>query len=122
MSIDNQVLDFIHKRFPNATNSDANWLHGNCYYFAIILKDRFPENSDIYYDVTNGHFVCKIEDYLFDASGIYYKLNKQENSILDSSALNYFIKLEYGITVVRWNKFNRYDSLQQARIERDCLQ
>ena len=122
MSIDNQVLDFINKRFPNATNSDANWLHGNCYYFAVILKDRFPKDSYICYDVINGHFVCMIEDYLFDASGIYYKLNKQEKQKIDSSTPNYFVDLEYGITLVKWSEFSYYDSLQQARIERDCLQ
>lgn len=37
----NKIEEFINRRFPN----DCNWLSGNCYYFAIILKDRFPEGN-----------------------------------------------------------------------------
>ena len=48
----NDIIQFINKRFKN----DCDWINGNCYYFAVILKDRFPEGS-IFYDVTCGHFV-----------------------------------------------------------------
>ena len=36
----------------------------NCYYFAMILKDRF--NGEIYYDVINGHFLTLIKYKLYD--------------------------------------------------------
>lgn len=42
----NEVLEFIHRRFP----VDCDWLSGNCFYFAIILKSNF-KSGDIYYDV-----------------------------------------------------------------------
>lgn len=46
-----QILEFIHRRFPD----DQNWLTGNCYWMAYILNTRFPE-LDIYYDPIIGHF------------------------------------------------------------------
>ena len=33
-----EILDFINRRFKG---TNANWLCGNCYWFARILKDRF---------------------------------------------------------------------------------
>ena len=32
-----EVMEFIQRRFPK----DSNWTNGNCYYFALILSDRF---------------------------------------------------------------------------------
>lgn len=61
----NPVLTFISKRFKD----DCSWLTGNCYYFATILKDRFPQ-GEIYYDVINGHFVFKYGLHFYDWSGI----------------------------------------------------
>lgn len=40
------VKEFIDRRFK----ADCNWLNGNCYYFALILSDRFPGGT-VYYDV-----------------------------------------------------------------------
>lgn len=89
----NTVLEFINKRFP----TDCNWTTGNCYYFALILADRF--NGDIYYDVINGHFITKIQNYFYDWNGI-----------VDTN--NY---------LVEWNKMDQYDSLVKQRIVRDCI-
>lgn len=89
----NTVLEFINKRFP----IDCNWTTGNCYYFALILADRF--NGDIYYDVINGHFITKIQDYFYDWNGV-----------VDTN--NY---------LVEWNKMDQYDSLVKQRIIRDCI-
>lgn len=90
------VLEFINRRF-GATN--ANWKSGNCYYFALILADRFGGN--LYYDVINGHFLCKIDDYFFDYDGIYQPDEK-----------------DY---LVEWNKFDEYDSIQKERIIKDVI-
>lgn len=49
----NEILDFIHRRWQ----ADADWLTGNCYWFAKILQTRFPELK-IYYLPIEGHFVC----------------------------------------------------------------
>ena len=66
-SLPNQsdVLEFISRRFPD----DCNWLSGNCYYFAVILKDRF--GGEIFYDPVDGHFFLKIDGVNYDYSGIY---------------------------------------------------
>lgn len=90
----NEVLEFIHRRFP----VDCNWLTGNCYHFSVILKDRFPHGS-IYYDVINGHFVFKYEDYYYDWSG-------------EVSPKGY---------LVEWDMFDDYDSNQKRIIIRDCI-
>ena len=92
--MENDVLEFIQRRFKK----DCNWLDGNCYYFAIILKDRFPEGK-IFYDVINGHFVFEYQDELYDWNGVHC------------------LK---GI-LVDWDNFDEYDSLLKKRIIRDCV-
>ena len=48
------VIEFIERRWHN---SNANWLNGNCYWFAKILCDRFPYLR-IYYLPIEGHFIA----------------------------------------------------------------
>ena len=94
-----KVLEFIQKRF----RKDCDWINGNCYYFAVILKDRFPEGT-IYYDVIHGHFVFEYEinneKCLYDWVGIY--------DCTDGY-------------LVEWDKFDESDVLQKDRIIRDCI-
>ena len=90
-----EVLEFIRKRFPD----DFNWTNGNCYYFAIILKTRFPEGK-IYYDIINGHFVFMYNNLYYDYVGSYY---------------------EYQDILISWDEFDEYDSLLKQRIVRDCI-
>lgn len=87
------VLDFIKRRFKN----DCNWVNGNCYYMALIIKDRFPD-SKIFYDVIDGHFCTKVKDIYYDWNGIYVP-----------------------IVPIEWDKFDGYDSYQKEIIIRDCL-
>jgi len=91
----NEVLEFIHKRFPN----DCFWLNGNCYYFALILKTRFA--GTIYYDVIDGHFVTMIGANKYDWSGV-----------VDESGNHRY---------VRWDDFGKYDSIQRERIISGCI-
>ena len=91
----NDVLNFIHRRFKN----DCNWLNGNCYYFAIVLKARFSD-GEILYDVIEGHFIFKYQDNYYDWSGIYYPNDN---------------------TLMEWDNFEKYDYLQKERIIRDCI-
>lgn len=93
--ITNDVLNFIFRRFPY----DAMWSEKNCYYFAVILKDRFPDGV-IYYDVKEGHFLTKIRDKLYDNSGEQTEENR---------------------TLVKWDEFSKYDKLQAERIIQHCI-
>lgn len=89
-----KIIDFIQKRFKN----DCNWTTGNCYYFSIILKNRFPEGK-IYYDVIDGHFIFWYQDCFYDWNGFI----KPSNCLIE------------------WDKFDEYDSLRKERIVRDCI-
>lgn len=88
------IIEFINRRFKK----DCNWLDGNCYYFSIILKDRFPSGK-ILYDVINGHFIFLYNNQYYDWTGCI-----QPDGYL-----------------VEWDKFDEYDSLQKKIIVRDCL-
>lgn len=91
----NKILDFIHRRFP----VDCNWLNGNCYYFAQILKSRFPE-GEIYYDVIWGHFIFKYENQYYDWTGLSTMVE----------------------TPIKWDTFKKeYDANQYAAIIKDCV-
>lgn len=91
----NKVLQFISRRFE----SDCNWKTGNCYYFAVILKTRFPEGK-IFYDVISGHFLFQYRNQFYDWSGLYHSNDTY---------------------LVSWEEFDQYDHLQKARIIRDCI-
>lgn len=93
--MNNEVLEFIKRRFSN----DCKWTTGNCYYFALILKDRFP-NGKIFYDVREGHFIYKYGEEYYDWLGIYKS------------------KEDY---LVPWDLFEMYDSSQKKVIVRDCI-
>ena len=90
-----EVEEFISRRFP----VDCNWLDGNCYYFAVILKDRFPEGK-ICYDVIYGHFVFVYNKNVYDWRGI----NKETDGVL-----------------IDWNQYQEYDELHANRIKRDVI-
>lgn len=77
------------------------WKTGNCYYFAIILKERFPEGN-IYYDTIDGHFIFKLQDTFYDYNG----------------AVNEFTNVN---AVIKWDDFDKYDFLLKQRIIRDCI-
>lgn len=89
-----EVLEFIHRRFP----TDCNWLTGNCYYFSLILKERFTSGV-IYYDVIYGHFIFRYKDFYYDWTGY----------------------VEPKGYLVEWDKFDKYDSLQKQRIICGCI-
>lgn len=89
-----EILDFIRRRFQ----TDCNWLNGNCYYFALILKSRFPEGK-IIYEVIDGHFTFYCDGCYFDFSGQVFPTGY----------------------LVEWDKFDQYDSNQKQRIIMDCI-
>ena len=89
-----EVLEFINRRFKK----DCNWLDGNCYYFAVILKERFPSGR-IWYDVIWKHFVFQYQGQFYDWTGVVMP----------------------DTTLVEWDKFDKYDSLERERVIRDCV-
>lgn len=89
-----EVLEFIKRRFQN----NCNWLNGNCYYFSIILKARFPQGI-ILYDAINGHFIFQYKLKYYDWSG----------------------EIHPDGCLVEWDKFETYDALQKQRIINDCI-
>ncbi len=113
-----RVLDFIKRRFSNTEN--ANWLNGNCYYFAIILRERF--DGEIYYDVINGHFLTLIKDKLYDYSGVVYSLTEEEMIRVNDCPLIQSLKLKEDLVIVLWSHYYYHDCLQKQRIDRDCIE
>lgn len=93
------VINFIKRRFPE----NDGWTDGNCYYFATILKARFPQ-AIIWYDFVKGHFYVTINGIAYDWHGI----------IIETS--DYFSKY-----CLEWDKVQEYDALEYERIIRDCI-
>lgn len=99
------VLDFINRRFPLTEHDNSNWMTGNCYYFAKILKSRFK--GEIWYDLVNGHFLFRQGEYFYDWSGVRteYDLNK----------------LETTDNLVKWSTYKKIDPVHYDRIVRDVI-
>lgn len=69
-----EVIEFIRRRWRGY---DANWLNGNCYWFARILCERFPY-LQLYYQPVIGHFVAGARGKFYD----YLGANVEETPIL----------------------------------------
>ena len=91
-----EILNFIQRRFPQ----DNQWISGNCFYFATILKTRFPQ-AEIMYDVIYNHFFVATDNSYYDWTG---KINKNSDSY-----------------VVSWDQMDSYDSLEKEHVLRDCV-
>jgi len=104
------VIEFIQRRFPTAKD-DPQWVSGNCYYFAVMLKSRFPKGF-IVYNVIDGHFLFLYHSMLVDAVHHEYLDHK-----FVPSETNYMVNS----SIVVWDYFSLYDSLQYERILRDCI-
>ncbi len=104
------VIEFVERRFPTAKN-DPQWVSGNCYYFAVMLKDRFPDGW-IVYDVIDGHFMFLYKKMLIDA--VHHEFLKDD---IIPSENDYCVNGH----IVVWDFFDRYDPLQYQRVIRDCI-
>ena len=100
------ILDFIARRFPITEGDNNDWMGKNCYYFARILKARFK--GEIFYDLVNCHFLFKRGDFFFDWTGIRleYDLNKPET--VDN--------------LVKWSDYKKVDPVHYDRIVRDVIE
>ena len=91
-----EILHFI-AQFASAKDC---FLHGCCYWFAVILKYRFSRQASctIMYHVIDNHFATLIEGALYDASG-----EIAQDGFMD------------------WDDVPDYDCLEYERIIRDCV-
>ena len=95
---ENHVLTFIDKfKFRHGKELEDIFMSGNCYYFALILKERFY--GTIYYLPIANHFVCKIDKDYYDITG---KAAMQE-------------------TPYRWDEYCITNKKHAARVTRDCI-
>ena len=101
VELSNEILDFIHRRFC----IDCNWKTGNCYYFALILKERFNKyKPKLFYDAIDGHFLCQINNVFYDWTGI----------------ANY--PHEYALKYIKnWETLKNADELYYSHIVRDVI-
>ena len=94
--MEDNILEFISRRFTE----DCHWLDGNCYYFSVILKDRFPVGR-IVYDVIAGHFYFEWNDRLYDFAGVH--------------------NITEDMKIIPFDMLSTYDRKRFDRILRDCV-
>lgn len=94
----NKIEDFISKfKFIYFNELEAVFTRGNCYFFALILKEQF--NGEICYLPIENHFICKIDNEYYDITG----------------------KRGFNEKVYKWAEYKDFDEKQYNRIVRDCI-
>lgn len=97
------ILQFIDKFKEYEKNNVLvkTFTEGFCYYFALILKERFPQGRIMYHSVIN-HFVFELNNKLYDITGNYTeKANNQQ--------------------LFPWEEYQKIEPLESQRIIRDCI-
>ena len=92
-----RIEEFIDRRFP----VNCDWLSGNCYFFALILRSVF--SGRIVYDPIDGHFLCYTDGGYYDWTG---RRTYSE---------------EYSSKFIDWEIYHRQDPAHWGRIVRDCI-
>jgi hypothetical protein len=99
----NEVEHFIYKfKFLNPSATEDLFLYGDCYYFSVILKERFKDRVIIKYLMIDNHFVAEIDGRLYDIRG-------DVTDIVDQKQL------------IDWVEMKEFDELVYYRIIRDCI-
>ena len=99
----NEVEKFIYKfKFLAPSAAEDLFMYGDCYYFAITLKERFKDKATIKYLIIDNHFVTEIDGRMYDIRG---------------DVTDY---VEYK-QLIDWNDMKDYDELLYDRIIRDCI-
>jgi len=96
--MEKEILEFINRRFP----IDCNWMDGNCFYFAQILKARF--HGDVVYDPIDGHFLFLTSD----------------NQLYDWTGKRNYTK-ERRRKMFLWRDHSLKDPLHHEHVYRDCV-
>jgi len=109
---DPEIVNFINLFFCRApfSNSITNrtfFLNGNCYWFAVILKERFKDYlPTIWYDAINNHFYTEIKGILYDANPLC--------AYIPSTPINYD-------SFYIWEDYKKFDPTHAKRIEAQCI-
>lgn len=100
MYTQDDILNFIYN-FKHRVNKEKEledvFLNGNCYYFAIILKHRFP-NMHIVYSQIDNHFMCLYDNRIYDIRGDITN-NVMVCDLFSWEDYMYYDKLDYGRVV-----------------------
>lgn len=86
------------EQFIALFNADEKYMNGLCYWFAYILKGRFPE-GDVWYEPIMNHFYFVIDDAAFDVRG----------------------QVELPGTAIRWDEYENFDPLHYQRVVKYCI-
>ena len=101
--MENIILVFIENfKKSNKNAIEDLFMNGYCYYFAIILNERFSGSGTIMYIPIYNHFCYRIGGTLYDISG----------KIVDDEKIN---------LAEPWNEYKNQDNLESYRIIRDCI-
>lgn len=97
------IVKFIEefKRMHEKEIEDV-FMNGYCYYFAIILDERYFHSGTIMYIPIYNHFCYKIYGDLYDITGLI----KNEE----------YIKL-----ATPWEDYQKKDYLETSRLYMDCI-
>ena len=97
------ILDFINEfKSSHSKEIEDLFMNGYCYYFAIILKERFDSIGTIMYIPIYNHFCYMINKSLYDITG----------KITDEEKIN---------LAEPWDKYKDNDYLESYRIIKDCI-
>lgn len=95
------IEQFINNfRIQNKVETVDSFMNGNCYYFALILKNLYPHGT-IEYDTLDGHFIYHYLGKYYDVYGCH-TYNNVKN-------------------IVNWETYSNYDINHYIRILRDCI-
>lgn len=92
------ILNFINEFAKGGYQVHKCFLHGNCYWFAYILRGRFPKGR-IVYNIVENHFGFKLNDEVYDIRGIVTDLGDWED----------------------WGTYHLKDPKHAKRIEKYCI-
>lgn len=92
------ILNFISKftKFNEKAITECFTL-GNCFWFALILKERFC--GKIYYMPVDNHFVTKIDDNYYDITG----------------------EVKPTPSIYLWEEYMKSEPLDSRRVIGDCI-
>lgn len=99
---------FARTQFADPVASRHMFLYGNCYWFAVILKERFKTYLPrIWYDTLNNHFYTEICGILYDAKGAFIP---EHNLTIDEYSSFY-----------TWEDYKKFDQTHANRITKQCI-